>query len=104
MTCFHVEVVCELQADDLETAADTLMDALIEEPGLLDPDFTAELATGRVTIGTGIRSADQPTALRDVLVAVRSAAHKAGAGTPGWEVDMERAMSSVRPMALSTDC
>jgi hypothetical protein len=98
MRRFYVEVACHMSADDLEAALDMLMDALLDEPGLLDADFSSELETGNVTIGTGIDAEDEPAALRTALVGIRSAAHKAGAGTPGWEADMERVTASVRPM------
>ncbi len=97
MRRFLVEVTCQLVADDLDAATDTLMGVLLEEPGLIDPDLTAELANGSMIIASGIDAADEPGALELALVAIRSAAHKAGARTATWEADLDNLTAFVRP-------
>ena len=50
---------------------------------------------------TTVEGEDEASALRTGLVAVRSAAHHAGAATPGWEADLDKVRATVQqPPAL----
>lgn len=105
MQRYYVEIHCaSVPVDKLDEHVDVLMEALLEEPGLVDADVLAELATGQVTISASVDGEDEAVALRDALIGIRSAAHKAGAGTPDWSgVIAERTETSVRP-ATATPC
>lgn len=101
MRRFFVEVACDIvNADDMDAATDMLMDALLDEPGLIDPDLTAELSTGLVTVTSAADAEDEGAALQHVLTGIRSAAHKLGAGTATWDTDMQDVTASVRPYEL----
>jgi hypothetical protein len=102
MRRFYVEVVCRVEATDLDAAVDQLSGALADEPGLIDADLSAELATGKVTVGTSVDAADESAAVGAALVGFRSAAHKAGASTPGWEANT--AEVTVFPAAEVSHC
>ena len=104
MQRYYVEIHCVTGPDDrLDNDVDVLMEALVEEPGLIDADVLAELATGQVTISASVDGEDEAVALRDALTGIRSAAHKAGARTPDWAaVIAERTETSVRPAAAAT--
>ena len=78
---------------------DAMMDALSVEPNLIDPDVGADLRRGWVDVCTTVE--DEASALRTGLVAVRSAAHHAGAATPGWEADLDKVRATVRPSELA---
>lgn len=97
MTRYFVEIQCRIVADDPDSASDMLMDALLVEPGLIDVDLTAELSTGSVTITSAVDADEEPGALMQALIGVRSAAHGAGAGTATWDTDLKDLVASVRP-------
>jgi hypothetical protein len=78
-----------------------MMDALSVEPNLIDPDVSADLRRGWVDVCTTVEGEDEASALRTGLVAVRSAAHHAGAATPGWEADLDKVRATVRPSELA---
>ena len=70
--------------DALDQHTDDLMDALVEEPGAIDADVCATLATGKVAISMYVDAADDESAFGKALVIARSAIHKAGGFTGGW--------------------
>jgi hypothetical protein len=86
LTRYLIEVGCrvESKAEDLEPHFLRLMDALLEEPGAIDPDITAELATGDILISMGVDAKTDRSALELALVYARSAIHKVGGATPDW--------------------
>lgn len=86
MKTYWIEVGCEARSHsgDLEDHFLEVMDALVDEPGAIDPDITAELATGRIIISMSIEAATDREALDRALVVARSAIHKAGGLTPDW--------------------
>lgn len=106
MRRFYVEVACHiLNVDDVDTASEMLMDALLEEPRLIEPDLTAQLSTGLVTVTSAADAEDEGSALQQVLIGIRSAAHKLGAGTATWDADTQNVTASVRPYDLAVvDC
>ncbi|MGH3692562.1 MAG: hypothetical protein ACRDRX_00910 [Pseudonocardiaceae bacterium] len=85
-TRYLVEVGCQVQSktEDLEPQFLRLMDALLEEPGAIDPDITAELATGDIVISMGVDAKTDSSALELALVYARSAIHKVGGYTLDW--------------------
>ncbi len=98
MTRYYVELICHVGADDVEAAATDLMDALIDEPGLVDVDVAATLTTGDVTVGAGVEAENLQTALDRTLVGVRSAVHRSGGATAGWAENLEPAGASINAM------
>jgi hypothetical protein len=65
---------------------------------LIDADVGADLRHGWTDVCTV--GEDEANALHTALVAIRSAAHNAGAATPGWEADLDKVMATVRPAEL----
>ena len=88
--------------DEFEDFVDQLMTALLDEPGVIDADVGADLATGRLDFCLHLEAETSVAALRQAQVISRSAAHAAGAATPGWEtvmraIEQDEVSSSVRP-------
>ncbi len=86
LTRYLIEVGCRVEpmTEDLEPHFLRLMDALLEEPGAIDPDITAGLATGDILISMGVNAETDSSALERALVYARSAIHKVGGSTPNW--------------------
>lgn len=85
MTRYWIDLACDaVTSGDLDEGFLTVMDALLDEPGAIDPDITAELATGRLIISLGVDAETDRDALSLALVMARSAIHKAGGYTPDW--------------------
>jgi len=70
---------------ELVEMLDGVMGQLVAD-GVADPDISAEGAD--VEISITVDSADIGAANHDGLVAMRTAVHAAGVGTPGWTIDM----------------
>ncbi|HET9255331.1 MAG TPA: hypothetical protein VFO16_09040 [Pseudonocardiaceae bacterium] len=104
MTRYYLEVryrVTPVAAVDKHT--DAMMDALVAEPNLIDTDIGADLSHGWADVCTVVEGEDEANALRTALVGIRSAAHNAGAATPGWEADLDKVMATVRPVEFPLD-
>ncbi|MGH3825791.1 MAG: hypothetical protein ACRDR6_03140 [Pseudonocardiaceae bacterium] len=102
MTRYYLEVryqVTPVAAVDEHT--DAMMDALSVEPNLIDPDIGADLRRGWTDVCAVVEGEDEASALRTGLVAIRSAAHHAGAATLGWEADLSRVTATVRRSELA---
>ncbi|WP_328645742.1 hypothetical protein OHS58_39250 [Amycolatopsis sp. NBC_00348] len=86
MTRYYVEIGCTVRSasGDLEDHFSEVMDALLEEPGAVDPDISAELATGNIALAMSVDAETDRDALSRALVVARSAIHKAGGFTPDW--------------------
>lgn len=98
MSRYYLEVRYRVTpADAVDEYTDAMSDALSVEPNLIDPDVGADLRCGWVDVCTTVDSEDEAGALRTGLVAIRSAAHHAGAATPGWEADLDKVRATVRP-------
>ena len=104
MSHYYVEVQFRYEGaspEQLNQLADVLMDALMVEPNLIDPDVGMNLETGTVDVCVAVEEDDQPGALQTALVAVRSAVHASGGNTAGWEDGSEQIIrSTVRPSAM----
>lgn len=84
---YWIEVGCEVyprEGIDIETHFLAIMDALMVEPRITDPDITAELARGRIIISMAVEAATDRSALELAILCARSAIHKAGGHTPDW--------------------
>lgn len=103
---FYVELHCQGDpAEDLDAQLDVIMDALSAEPGEVDADVGADLAAGTVDFCVSVQADDPGEALSNAQAFVRSALHRSGMGTPGWEriaelVDRSEAVATVRPSEL----
>lgn len=86
--------------DVLDWHVDAMMDALLIEPNLTDPDVGVNFATGAVDVSAGVVAEDEPASLRIALVAMRSAARHIGSATQGWEDALSEISSRVRPAAM----
>lgn len=101
MTRYYLEVRYRVTpVDAVDEHTDAVMDALLVEPNLIDPDVGANLSHGWTDVCAIVEGEDEASALRTGLVAIRSAAHHAGVATPGWEADLDKVMATVRPAEL----
>lgn len=103
MNGYYVElryVATGLQRDALDRHSDAVMDALLVEPNLTDPDVGVNFGTGVVDVCASVDAEDEPGALRLALVAIRSALHHVGSATPGWEDVPRQIASRVRPVEM----
>ncbi|GGP39636.1 hypothetical protein [Saccharothrix coeruleofusca] len=77
-TRYWVEVGCEVrpQTSELEEHVLAVMDALLDDPGAIDPDVTAELSTNTVRIALAVDARTDRDALDRALVITRSALRK----------------------------
>lgn len=80
----------------LEEHLDRVLDHLAELDGPVDPDLGARLSTGDVMFSMGVEAASGPEALRDALVAVRTAIHACEGCTPGWEGMFDEIEQTIR--------
>lgn len=110
MTRYWIEVGCEVRttSGDFESHFLAVMDALLDEPGALDPDIAAELATGKIKICMAVDAATSREALDRALLVTRSAIHQAGGFTPDWDKTSDGAFfvtdgfdARVRPASLT---
>ena len=77
MNSYYVELryfITGASSEALDTHTDAMMAALLVEPGLTDPDVGVNFETGAVDVCVNVSAEDQPAALRDAMVAIRSAA------------------------------
>lgn len=103
MNSYYVElryIAPDAERDDLDRHSDAVMNALLVEPNLDDPDVGVNFGTGAVDVCASVQADDEPTALRVALVAIRSAVHHAGAATPRWDAALQQVISRVRPAAM----
>jgi hypothetical protein len=103
MTRYYLEVRYRVTpVDAVDQHTDAMMDALLVEPNLIDADVGADLRHGWTDVCTVVEGEgeDEASALHTALVAIRSAAHNAGAATLGWEADLDKVMATVRPAEL----
>ncbi len=74
---------------ELETAMDSLMDALTAlaeaDNGLSDPDLAATIVGRLVDVTMTVDADDTITALNRASAALRAAIHAIGGFTPGWQ-------------------
>src|SRR4051812_3602631 len=110
MRSYYVEVTCQASpvGADLEKHLEDVMDALIEEPGVIDGDIGARLDQGIVDFCLHVEAEDSSEALREAHIKVRSALHKAGARTPSayWDAVIQairddHAATTVRPSEMA---
>lgn len=104
MTRYYLEVRYRVTpVDAIDEHTDAMMDTLVVEPNLIDADVGADLRHGWTDVCTVVEGEDEASALRTALVAIRSAAHNAGAARPGWEADLDKVIVTVRPVKLDFD-
>lgn len=104
MKSYYVELryfVPGADRDALDRHSDAMMDALLVEPNLTDPDVGINFAAGAVDVCASVEAEDQPAALHLALVAIRSAAHHAKAATPAWDEALRQVSSRVRPAEMA---
>ena len=103
---FYVELHCQgVPAEELEGQLDSIMEALVAEPGDVDADLSANLAAGTIDFQVSVQADEAGRALTLAQAFVRSALHGVGVGTPGWEhladmVDRGDSVATVRPSDL----
>jgi len=103
MSSYYVElryVIPGASRGTLDRHSDAMMDALLVEPNLNEPDVGVNFGSGAIDICASVDAEDDPSALRLALVAIRSAAHHAGAATPGWNGLSVQFASRVRPTEM----
>lgn len=104
MKSYYVELryfVSGVDRDTLDRHSDAMMVALLVEPNLTDPDGGVNFGAGAVDVCASVEAEDEPTALRLALVAIRSAAHHAEAGTPAGDDALGQVSSRVRPAEMA---
>lgn len=103
MSSYYVELryfVQGLDRDALDQHSDAVMDALLVEPNLTDPDVGVNFGTGAVDVCASVDADDEPAALGLALTAIRSAVHHAGSATPAWDDVTRQIASRVRPAEM----
>jgi hypothetical protein len=89
VTKFHVTLEAKGDSTFTDEQVDQLADALYEldaaDPALADMDITASLAEGDFFIAMTVDADDLAGAMHKAIAAFRTAMHKVGYGTPGWE-------------------
>jgi len=70
--------------DDLDRLLDRVMEELEKLHNVEDPDLTASLAKGNVSIMLTVEAPDALTAVADAMAAIRTAFHATGVATPEW--------------------
>ncbi|MBV9139761.1 MAG: hypothetical protein JO115_02365 [Pseudonocardiales bacterium] len=101
MTRYYLEVryrITPIDATDEHT--DAMMEALSNEPTLIDPDVGANLHYGMTDVCFVVESKDEASALRAGLVAVRSAARHVSVTVTEGVPDLENVMATVRPAGI----
>lgn len=104
MNSYYVELrylAPNTRQDILDRHTDAVMEALLVEPNLTDPDVGVDFGTGAVDVCASVMAQDEPTALRMALVAIRSAVHHAGSATPGWGHALQQVISRIRPAEMA---
>jgi hypothetical protein len=86
MERYWIELACRVKPGrgDFEEHVLGLMDALMDEPGAVDPDLAVELEGGRMVISMGVDAETDRVALEQALLYARSAIHRTGGHTPDW--------------------
>jgi hypothetical protein len=74
-----------LDDDRFDALADALAAIEDADPAIEDADLTASLAEGWVSASMVIESGDLGSAGQKLVATVRSALHKIGGATAGWE-------------------
>lgn len=106
MTRYYVEVVYRLlQADreKLDTHAEKMLDVLNDEHGLIDPDLGMNYKRRTVDVCTMVDADNEGDALNKALTGVRSAVHRVGDSTPGWERTADEQMVGTVRLADTAD-
>jgi len=96
---YHVELdfIVSGAPDELEDHLDRVLDHLLGLTGVIDPDYTASLASGAVTFTMMRRGDASPDVLAAALSDMRTAIHACDGMTAGWEDDFREAGQSIRP-------
>ena len=103
---FYVELHCQgVPAEELEGQLDSIMEALVAEPGDVDADLSADIGAGTIDFQISVQADEAGQALTRAEAFVRSALHGVGVSTPGWEhlaemVDRGDSVATVRPSDL----
>lgn len=75
-----------ISSDEIEALLDRMMETLMDSD-VDDATYSGALARGAVEISVTVKAEDPLEALVFGNAAIRSAAHGAGAATPGWHLD-----------------
>jgi hypothetical protein len=106
MTRYYVEVVYRVRDADRETLdlhADNLLDVLNHEQGLIDPDLGMNYTKRTVDVCTMVDADNEGDALNLALTGVRSAVHRVGDSTAGWERTADQLMVGTVRLADMVD-
>lgn len=87
MTRHYIEVIVQmhLTRERMEQLTETLVDAVFELSGVIDPDLAVDYRELQFEFNMAVDAEDSPDALRTALSAVRTALHQVGEPTPGWD-------------------
>jgi hypothetical protein len=103
VTQFHVTLEAKGGSTLTDAQASQLADALYEldaaDPALADMDITASLAEGDFFVAMTVDADDPAGAMHKAIAAFRTAMHKAGYGTPGWEQAVASMVASANQLA-----
>lgn len=106
VTRYYVEVVYRVRDADRETLdehAEKLLDVLNEEHGLIDPDLGMNYKKQTVDVCTMVDARNEGDALNAALTGVRSAVHRVGDATQGWERTADELMVGTVRLADMAD-
>ena len=76
--------------DELENQIDAVLEALLVDSAVIDPDAGGSLARGQITFTMSVEADDDLEAMSTGLVHLRSAIHATGGATPDWAVDTSK--------------
>lgn len=88
MSSYYVELRYAMPGasrEALDATVDELMEALLVEPNVTDPDVGVNLESGVFDVCVTVEAENDPAALATAITAVTSAAHHAGKTTHGWQ-------------------
>jgi hypothetical protein len=106
MTTYYVEVHYRVRDADRETLdhhADKMLDVIGDEHGLIDPDLGLNYKKRTVDVCTMVEADNEGDALNRALTGVRSAVHRVGDATAGWERTADELMVGTVRLADMAD-
>lgn len=107
MSMFHFEMAFAVSGLDsserLEEHLDYVLEALAGDARVIDPDYTASLATGAVDFSVTVEAETEGEGLNLALAAMRAAIHGSEGFTPGWAAQFNHLQTISRDGDLVTN-
>lgn len=103
MEAYYLELAMHLTGgvEGFEEHLDGILDALLSDARVIDPDCVAALADGRVEFALTVRAADQSAALAQASAILHEAIHAAHLADPSWEGGFQETQALIRSTLLT---